>query len=257
MLPVTLHSSGIQENSGCSNAFPFHFQQSDVKEGSEYYLCKHTLLLKTSSDSQTNLMNSFIWTLFVELRGGIQNIPDWCRHLHSRCGSARHQSQQTKLWIPGSTASFYGDWVKTCEDVAPKLGENRPGCFILTTPRLTLPSSPSSFWRNTNDCHPPPTVLPWFSTLWLLPISKKWNWSWKDAGLIPLRNPGRIADSAWHWHKPTSSKGSKMEKTVGLVSTCGRELLRGWWRPIGRMMSFMIFTASVRNILETLSYTVM
>jgi hypothetical protein len=47
-----------------------------------------------------------------------------------------------------------------------------------------------------------------------------------------------------------------MEETVGPVSTCGRELLRGWWRPTGLMVSFMIFTASVRNILDTPSYTV-
>jgi hypothetical protein len=45
-----------------------------------------------------------------------------------------------------------------------------------------------------------------------------------------------------------------MEEIVGPVSTCGRELLRGWWRPIGLMVSFMIFTASVRNILNTPSY---
>ena len=31
----------------------------------------------------------------------------------------------------------------------PNCGENRPGCFIMTTHRLTLPSSPSSFWRKT------------------------------------------------------------------------------------------------------------
>jgi hypothetical protein len=40
---------------------------------------------------------------------------------------------------------------------------------------------------------------------------------------------------------------------VGPVSTCGKELLRGWWRPICLMLSFMIFTASVRNILDTTS----
>jgi hypothetical protein len=43
----------------------------------------------------------------------------------------------------------------------------------------------------------------------------------------------------------------KIDETMGPVSTCGRELLRGWWRPIGLMASFMIFTASVRNILDT------
>jgi hypothetical protein len=48
--------------------------------------------------------------------------------------------------------------VKTCEDFAPNLGENRPGCFTMTTPRLTLPSSPSSFWRKNKIAvipHPP------------------------------------------------------------------------------------------------------
>jgi hypothetical protein len=44
-----------------------------------------------------------------------------------------------------------------------------------------------------------------------------------------------------------------MEETVGPVSTCGRELLRGWWRQIGLMLSFKIFTVSVRNILDTTS----
>ena len=46
----------------------------------------------------------------------------------------------------------------------------------------------------------------------------------------------------------------KTEETVGPVSTCGRELLRGWRRPIGLMVSFMIFTASVRKILDQPSY---
>jgi hypothetical protein len=45
-----------------------------------------------------------------------------------------------------------------------------------------------------------------------------------------------------------------MEETVGPVSTCGRVLLRGWWRPMGLMVSIMIFTASVRNILDTPLY---
>jgi hypothetical protein len=43
-----------------------------------------------------------------------------------------------------------------------------------------------------------------------------------------------------------------MEETVGPVSTCRRELRRGWCndRPYG---DFRIFTASVRNILDTTS----
>jgi len=46
----------------------------------------------------------------------------------------------------------------------------------------------------------------------------------------------------------------KMEEMVGPVSACRRELLRGWQRPIGLMVSFVIFTASVRKILDQPSY---
>jgi hypothetical protein len=144
------------------------------------------------------------------IRGGIQNISDWCRLLYSSCGSAKHLLQQTKLWIRGSTATFCRDCVKTCEDVAPNFGENRPGCFTTTTPRLTLPSSPSSFWRNTK----------WLSLLihrtpliWYLVISsyfQKWNWSWKDAGLITLRKSRpNHRGCLTLWQKRTSRKRSR------------------------------------------------
>jgi hypothetical protein len=36
-----------------------------------------------------------------------------------------------------------------------------------------------------------------------------------------------------------------MKKTVGPVSTCGRELLRGWWRPIGLMVSPEYFGCTI------------
>jgi hypothetical protein len=42
-----------------------------------------------------------------------------------------------------------------------------------------------------------------------------------------------------------------MKETVGPVPICGRELLRGYWRPIVVTVSFMIFKASVQNILYT------
>ena len=131
----------------------------------------------------------------------------------------------------------------------PNFGQNRPGCFTMTTPRLTLPSSPTSFWWKQNCCYPPPTVLPWFGTLWLLPISKTEIEAERTPVWYHWGDPGRIAESAW----PSDRKrlpGSvpKMEETVGPVFTCGKELLWEWWRPIGLMESFIIFTASVRKI---------
>jgi len=60
---------------------------------------------------------------------------------------SKNQSQPAELWIPGSTETFCGDCVKTCEDVAPNFGGNRPGCFTMKTSRLPRPSSSTSFWR--------------------------------------------------------------------------------------------------------------
>jgi hypothetical protein len=112
----------------------------------------------------------------------IQNITDCCRHLYSSCGSAKHRYQQAKLWIPSSTAMFCGDCVETCEDVAPNFAENRPGCFTMTTSRLTLPSSPSSFWRNTKRLSSPThrTPLIWHPVTYS--YFQKWNWSLKYTG---------------------------------------------------------------------------
>ena len=48
--------------------------------------------------------------------------------------------------------------MKKCEDVVPNFGENRSGCFTMTTHSLTLPSSPTSFWRINKIAvipHPP------------------------------------------------------------------------------------------------------
>jgi hypothetical protein len=164
------------------------------------------------------------------LRGGIQDIPAWCRHLYISGSSAKHRSQQAKLRISGSTATSSSDCVKTCEDVAPKFG-----CFTMTTPRLTLPCPPSSFWRKTKWLSFPThrTTL-----IWQAPC---------DFFLFPkmtLKLKGRrfdkieeiqtvIAERAWHSdRKWLSGSVPKMEEIAGPVSTCGREI-------------------SVRNILDT------
>jgi hypothetical protein len=128
--------------------------------------------------------------------GGIQNIPKLCRHLYNSCGSAKHGSQQTKLWIPNSTATFCGDCLKTCEEVSPNFCEKKPGCFTMTTLRLTLSSSPS---------------------IW---------YGWGD--------PGRIAESAWYsdrnWFFRKRSKNGvdvgtgvyMRERTTSMMMAAGR-----------------------------------
>jgi hypothetical protein len=106
------------------------------------------------------------------VRGWMQNFPDWCRHLYSSCSSAKHMSKQAKIWILGGNGKFCGTRVKTCEDVAPNFGENRPGIFNFTTARLPLSFLPTIFWKIQNGCYPPPTAIPWFGTLRLLHTSK-------------------------------------------------------------------------------------
>jgi hypothetical protein len=131
---------------------------------------------------------------FCYIQSGIQNIPDRCRHRYSSCGSAKHRFQQVKLWIPGSTAKFCGDCMKTCKDFARNFRENRPGLFTVTTHRLTLPFSPSIFGRNTKCLSFPThrTPLIWHSVN--SSCFKIWNWSWNDAVLLHWGDPGRFAD---------------------------------------------------------------
>jgi hypothetical protein len=86
-----------------------------------------------------------------------------------------------EFWV---LLQFYGNCMKTCEDLASKFGENRPGCFNTTAPHLTLLSSPRSFWWNTKwlsslTHHTPLIWHPVTSSYF-----QKINWSWKDAGLI-------------------------------------------------------------------------
>jgi len=103
-----------------------------------------------------------------------------------------------------------------------------------------------------NGCHPPTHRTSRFGTLWLLPVSKNEN----EAERMPVwyywGDTGQFAESAWQSdRKGLSGSIPKMEETVGPVSTWGRELLWGWWQPIGLMVSFAIFTASIRKISDT------
>jgi hypothetical protein len=128
----------------------------------------------------------------------------------------------------GFYCDFCGDCVKTCENVAPNFGENRPGCFIMTTLRLTLPSSPSSFWRNTKWLSSPTHRTP---LIWH-PVTSSYFQKMK------LKLKRRRLDTIEEIQAESQSvlvtdrKGlpgsvPKTEETVGPVSTCGRELLRG------------------------------
>jgi len=165
-------------------------------------------------------------------------------------------SQQAKLWIPGSTAKFCGDCVKKCEDLVPYFGENRPGCFTMTTHHLTLPSSPTSFWRKTKWLLSPThcTTLIWHpvASFYFL----KWNWSWKDAGSIPLRRSRPKRRKCFTlWQKRTSRKRSKnggdggtgvymREETTSRVTAADR--------PYGKFYDF--YSVSPENFGLTLVY---
>ena len=104
-----------------------------------------------------------------------------------------------------------------------------------------------------NCCYPPPTILPWFGTLWLLFPKMKLKLKGRRFDTIEeiQVESQRVLDTDI---KGLPGSVPKMEETVGLMSACGRELLRGWRRPIGLMVSFMIFAASVWKILDQPSY---
>ena len=163
----------------------------------------------------------------------------------------KNLSQEAKLWIPGSTATFFGDCVKKCEDNVPNFDENTHGWSPWQRTGSHCRHHPTISVCTQNSCYPPPSVLIW------RPVTSSYflKWNWNDAVSIPLRisrTERRICLTLSQKELPVCCP--KVEETVGTVSTCGRELLRGWRRPIGLMVSFMIFTALVRKILDPPTY---
>ena len=136
--------------------------------------------------------------------------------LTSRGLCTKNLSQQSKLWILGSTVKFCSDCVKTCKDIASNFGKNRPGCFTMTMPHLALLSSSTSFWRKTKLLLSPTHCNP---LIWHPVTSsyfQNWNWSWKDAGLIPMRRSRlNCRECLTLWQKRTSRKRPKNEGDGG------------------------------------------
>jgi len=103
-----------------------------------------------------------------------------------------------------------------------------PGSWQLTRSNSSASTSAFNWTEKQNGCHPPPTVLPWFGSACLLPISKNETEVERTPVLYHWGDTGRITESAWHSdRKGLPGSIPKMEETVGPVSTCGRELLRG------------------------------
>ena len=98
-----------------------------------------------------------------------------------------------------------------------------PGSRQLTRSSSALTSALNWIEQKQNSCHPPPNVLPWFGTLWLLPISENETESVRTPVWYHWRDAGRIAESAWHCDgKGLPGSVPKMEKWMGPLSKNGR-----------------------------------
>jgi hypothetical protein len=71
---------------------------------------------------------------------------------------------------------------------------------------------------------------------------QKWNWSWKDAGVIPMRISRPNRESVWHSDRQVlPGSAPKIEESVGQVSTCGggtTSMLMAADRPYGESDDF-------------------
>jgi hypothetical protein len=142
---------------------------------------------------------SIFWKV---IRDSVGDIPDCCCHLYSSCGSTKNLSQQAKLWIPGSTATFCGDCVKTCEDVAPR-----------TFARTGMAASP---WQRTVSHfrphpavsgeiqmavipHPPysPDLAP--CDFFLLPFPHKETWTSAQTNNTLCSQTSCKVNRGWRW----------------------------------------------------------
>jgi hypothetical protein len=125
---------------------------------------------------------NFPWnSMNVHLRVCTQNISNWCRHLYSRCASAKYQyivglpclvSQCAKLNVAGWTwAVFTSVYLESCTWSLAK----QQRVDVCTEIRQLASDNETILSRITGDLVP--------CDFFLVPKLLV-NWSWKDAGLI-------------------------------------------------------------------------
>jgi hypothetical protein len=150
----------------------------------------------------------------IGTQDGIHNIPDWCHHLYSTCGSAKHWymiglpclvSQSAKLHIAGWMWAVFTWFIWSCV------------CdlwwfswWIRETNSECAAAHRHRFWWNTKCLSSPTHCTP---LIWHPVTSsyfQKLNWSWKDTGFIPLRR-SRLnhRECLTLWEESTSRKRSK------------------------------------------------
>jgi len=194
----------------------------------------------------------------------------WHARYKTSVDGDEHTGRPTSCTNPENVAQIqelvHQDWCWTIRDIAEEVGIGYGTCKHVLMEELRVHCVAAKFipriltaghkqqrvnvctelnWtEKQNGCHPPPTILTWFVTLWLLTISKNGI----EAERMPVwyhwANTGRFAERAWHSdRKGLPGSIPETEETVGPVSTCRRELLWGWRWLIGLMVNFTIFTA--------------
>jgi hypothetical protein len=160
--------------------------------------------------------------------------------LTSRGLFTNNSSWQAKQSILHTTVTFYGEWVKMCEDFAPNFGDKRTSC-CMTTHRLTLPFS----LKKQHDCRPPPTLLFSVSSTEVKTERLPFCHNQDDQGESQVVLNTLTENDFWDAFK-------KMTKALRMVHTHGRGLLWGWWWSVGPKLVFDQIDSTSPGIYEYL-----
>ena len=146
----------------------------------------------------------------TSIRGGIQNFPDWCHHLYSSCGSAKHWwmvglpclvSHCAKLHIAGHRqfSHAFGVMYITCGDFHD--GSGKGTVSVRRTP--TVPFSDPS-WKSPQVTYTTPN-----KRVWKLPTFTQLNGTWHSDSLDTVVLP---STGALRYHNCCIDGGTSPEK---------------------------------------------
>jgi hypothetical protein len=132
--------------------------------------------------------------------------------LTSRGLFIKNSSLQAKQSFSHTTSTFYIDWVKMCEEFAPKFGDKRTGCCITTTHTHAMHTRGRGLFRgwvgpklgSDQIAAPVPEIMN--GTLWVV----SWlfvEWKWRTA----LRATVKLDQYRKHWARAKCMK-RRMEK---------------------------------------------
>lgn len=132
----------------------------------------------------------------------------WFVFLTLKASCRRNLFNQDRQWMKKSTATFWGDWGKSCSAYIQIMEQLLQGPESWRGSGSRIVHCAAFFGFYEDDSHPSPSLITKPRPA-ICSYSQRWNWSWRGNVLTALKR-SRLNRRTWrrHWRDMTSSSAS-------------------------------------------------